>query len=697
MAVNPLDIALTGLRAAQAQISVISNNVANASTDGYSRKTLQQYTQLLGDDPSGVRLGTVQRNVNDILVRDYRTQTSKTSALETRAQYLGQVQDFHGAPDAEQSMSSYIGKLKDAFSQLANQPESQFLISNVMSRAQQVVDKFSGFSDKITNLRNFAQTEMTESVNRINALTQQIADLNVAVKQSIIRQVSSAELEDQRDIAVKALASEVDLSFFKSSDGVLTVMTREGQLLADTQPVEVYFDKTAVGPSSYYPVSANAVRLGNPTTGIDLTGVDSLGGKLGELINLRDNTLPTYQAQADEMAYKMALRFSAEGLDMFTLPDGTIPANTPTSYAGFAADMTINPDIVSDSTLIRKGTSTGSTIQSGSSELLRKIIEFTFGDTAYQQSQGTVDISNAVPTLFTTLGITGQARIVGTTDVQSLGSLDSSTYINPGTEDTFSIQIGAGVPQNIAITAGMTASGLVTAINAAIPGTAQLGNGGELILTGTDTITIGAGTLGANGLAELGLTAGATAASAPYFTIAAGNNTPTTISILSTDTSTQLLSKLNAVTGISATLTVAGYLNVVPTEGGDITLVDGTGAPLAALGMVQTNIAHTAFNATGLGPAGTLDSGITGATNLQNYIAQVITLQSQDASETDALYSSEESYRAAIEKEYMDGTGVNIDEEMARLINIQTAYSASARTIQVAQQMLDELLATFSR
>jgi flagellar hook-associated protein 1 FlgK len=437
------------------------------------------------------------------------------------------------------------------------------------------------------------------------------------------------------------------------------------------------------------------LRLGNPITGTDLTAVDTLGGRIGELINLRDRILPTYQAQIDEVAHKTATRFSSQGLDMFTKLDGSIPANTPTSYVGFAAEMVINPEIISDYSVVRKGTSANSTVQTGSSEILRKVVEFAFGDTAYQQSRGTVDISNAVPTLFTTLGITGQARVVGTTNIQSLSPLDSSPSINPPTQNDFTLQVGAGVPQTITITAGMTASGLVTAINTAIPGMAQIGSGGELILRAGDTITIGAGTLGSTGLAELGLTAGATAATAPSFTIKAGNNPLTTISITSTDTSTQLLAKLNAVNGITATLTSGGFLNIIPTEGGDITVTDGTGAPLTALGMTQTNVAHTPFNTTGLGPAGTLSGEVKGASTIQNYISQAISLQSQEAKNTDTSFQSEETYRATIEKEYLNSTGVNIDEEMARLITIQTAYSASARTIQIAQEMIDELFSVF--
>ena len=109
--VNPLSIALTGLRVAQAQIGVASNNIANVSTDGYSRKTLQQYTSVVGlGEGAGAATGLIQRRVNDILVTDYRKQISLSSGLSTRQTYLQQIQELHGPPDANTSLSAELGK-----------------------------------------------------------------------------------------------------------------------------------------------------------------------------------------------------------------------------------------------------------------------------------------------------------------------------------------------------------------------------------------------------------------------------------------------------------------------------------------------------------------------------------------------------------------------------------------------------------
>lgn len=695
MSVGAIYNSLTGLRSAQKQIDLISNNIANSSTEGYTRKTLPVYTSISGGMAAGVVNGLTSRSINEVLQKDLRLQTSASEGLGLRMKYLNQIQDFHGAPDQNVSMSSSLATLQNAFAQLANSPENSYMLNDTYTKAKLAAEKINNFSGKITQMRNDVQTEMTASINTVNALTNQIADLNNGIKKASALDRSTADLEDQRDLAIKKLSQEIGVSYFKRSDNVITVMTSQGETLVDTQARVLKFSAQAIGPASHYPTNVSGVRIDDAVTGTDLTQAN-LGGKLGELLNLRDTTLPGYQAQADELAYNMATRFDAEGLRLFSRPDGGLPSGAPGSYVGFANTIMVNPAVANDINLLREGTNPLSTVQTGSSEVLRKIVEFTFGTVAYREGRGNADISAATP-LFTLGSLQGEARVIGNKNIASLGSLDSSPFILPGTNDTFSISLGAGAPVDITINAGDTANTLVNTINAAFPGLATLGANGQLIFSDNENITIAAGTLDATGLAELGITPATTVAKNPSFQIGVGNSALQTIEILPTDTSVELLAKLNAIPGLNASLDPNGYLLIQPEEGGDITMVEGLGKPMLAFGITISNVNHPSFRSTGLGGSGLIDGRIQTATDLLDYAQQMVTYQSQDAVETETNYSSEESFRAALDREFTDDSGVNVDEEMAELISIQTAYSASARAISAAQEMLQVLMDTFMR
>ena len=65
--------ATSGLRAAQTGIDLVSRNVANATTVGYTRKTIVQTPLIVGGEGQGVRLGDIERNVNARLQVEVRS------------------------------------------------------------------------------------------------------------------------------------------------------------------------------------------------------------------------------------------------------------------------------------------------------------------------------------------------------------------------------------------------------------------------------------------------------------------------------------------------------------------------------------------------------------------------------------------------------------------------------------------------
>lgn len=809
---SALNSALSGLKIASSNISLISSNISNVNTDGYTRKTQQQQTIIVQGKGQGVNAGLIKRAVDAFLLRELNDQRAVAAGLETQSKYYQQIQEFHGPAEQENAISNKIGQLKESFQALANDPSADYLLNDVYQEAYETVNKFHDFSDLITRLRNDAQNEMSQIVTQINTLTEQIADLNLQIKASFNVNRPTADLEDQRDLALAELSEYIDVSYYEQSDKVMVVQTQRGTPLVDNQSRQLIFKPSSIGPLTYYPNSVGEIRVDNAVTGVNLTDQANLGGRLGALIELRDTTLPQYQAQLDEAAYRMAERFDSQGLRMFSLPNESLPIDDatlppPNGYAGFSRFMVINPDIVADKNLIRSGTS-GNTVSVGSSEVLRKIVDFTFGDIAYQEATGTVDMSgagvaavagtrdisllgsldshaditagtaftltiNGVPqnitigvgdtasdlantingffpgaaqlspggtltltgagditiangtlgaagltalgltagtttlantdNLFGLLNLSGRTRVVGTTDIKELTTLDQSEYIEPlpsgAPKDTFSIAIGGAAAVNIVINAGDTATDLVNTINTAYAGLASLGPNGNIVFNSGESITIADVNLGVNGLSELGLTAGTYSPENPTFDVKVGNKPAVKIEVTPTDTGDSLLAKLNAIDGLEAEFTTpGGFLQFRPTEGGEITLTDGLNSPLAQMGVTVANIAHTTFATTNIGPGGSVSSsGIGSGTTLTDYVTQTVSKQSQDASNIESSLTSEQVYRDTLARRLNDESGVNIDEEMAMLVQIQNNYAASAKAIQVIEEMFNTLMQSVLR
>lgn len=813
--VAALNSALSGLKIAQSNIGLLSNNIANVNTEGYTRKTQEQSTLIAGGQGQGVFAGVVDRAVNAFIQRELFDQRAVAANFETKQTYFQQIQEFHGPAENQSAISNQLGQLKESFQALADDPSKEYLVSDVFLQATQTVDKMHQFSDLLTQLRNDAQNEIQQVAGTINALSAQIADLNIQIKALANVDKSTATLEDQRDNAITQIAEFVDISYYERTDKVIVVQTQRGTPLADDTPHTLEFNPTSIGPVTYYPDTVAALRVDDPVTGVNLTDQEGLGGKLGALIELRDTTLPSYHAQLDEVAFRMAQRMDSQGLRLFSYPDESLPLDNPNEtrplgYAGFAREIVVNPDIVADKNLIRTGT-TGNTVSIGSSEQVRKIIDFAFSNVAYQQATSTFDLSAttnagisgsqiinsygalenhpditigandtfsiqvgaapavniaitagqtatdlvntinasfpdlaalgpngnlylnandtltigdvnlgagglaalgltagttnvaAVDTLHNLLGLSPRAQEVGDTDILEMGALSSSDYINPivgvGGNDTFSIQIGSGAPVNIEITPGASANTLAGIINAAHPGLAKIGPNGNLILESLQSITVADVNLGTNGIEELGLKIGTTQPVDPSFTIQLGNREPVTVDITSTDTPSSFLAKINAIDGVEAQLTTpGGLLEIRPSEGGDLILTDGPSNPLAQMGVTVANIPHAAFNTTNVGNNGSVSTtGISTSDNIIDYGVQIVSKQSQDAANVDSRIQTEQIYRDSLQTQIDDESGVNIDEEMAVLVQIQNNYAAAAKAIQVIEELFQTLLSSVLR
>lgn len=690
MSIQALNIALSSLRVSQQALNVTSNNIANAGVEGYTRKTLPQ-TTVVGEGGTyfGVASGNIGRDMDVSLRRDFWAQASRTGQLQTQESYLQRVQTFHGASDEENAISAEVSRLREAFTELASSPDDAFLQSNVVNQARQTANKFNDFGALLTNLRNDAQNEMNAVVNSANELLENIASLNQAIQRATNLNRTTADLEDERDNAVGALAEIMTISQYTRGDGVMVVQTRGGSVLVEDTARQLSFTPVTLGTTS----TGADIFIDNPVTGVNLSNTD-IGGQLGALVELRDETLPQYQAQADEFAHKLALRFDAQGMRLFTNTAGEVPGVNVADYTGFSSNIQVNPDFIADNALTRDGTEASVTVGEASSDIIRKVLDFTFGPAESVTATGTADLL-AAPDLFTALGINGNAQLAGGEDVAAIGALTSNADLNTG--DTFTIAIGGAPAVNIAIGAVDDINNLVANINGALNPdlTATVGPNGEVLLEANGDIDINLGTMSLAGLNALGFDVAVTPAENPSFTVQTSIGNPATITIGPASTAATLLADLNAINGVTATLGAGNELIIDTDFGGDLSLTNVIGNPITTMGMAFTQNIHIAQSSTNLGANGDLSAGITATDFIEEYGRRMITAQADDYSDAARSLDLEGDYRDVLRKQLDDNFGVDLDQETANLIQIQTNYSAAARVVSVAEELFDELLAAF--
>jgi flagellar hook-associated protein 1 len=316
-------IAFSGLSAAELQISLASSNISNADTPGYTQKNANQSSVVTGGVGTGVAITGISSNVDRLLLKSLIGATSDLGAANVTNSVLSELQQLFGSASSSgsstsgTSLANSLASLESALSSLAGTPSSVSLQSAVVSALDDVAAQLRQTSSGVQNLRANADQDISSSVGSINKDIQQIADLNKLIKQGTAAGQPTADLEDQRNSALKDLSSFMNVSYFTTSNGDLQVFTASGQSLVDSAAHTLsYTPATAVTASSTFatggfsPISVNGVDITSQIT----------SGKVGALVTPRDKTLPAAQAQLDQLAQQLKSSLNAVSNKGTSLP-----------------------------------------------------------------------------------------------------------------------------------------------------------------------------------------------------------------------------------------------------------------------------------------------------------------------------------------------------------------------------------------
>ena len=369
---------MTGLRATQAQIQVISANIANAQTPGYSRETLAETSIVAPSGGAGVNTGIIQRTSDSLLQANVTAQSSAASAASTTNTYLTQLQNLLGTVGSNSSFTGALNNFASALQTAAATPEDPVAESAAVNAGQQLAQQLNSFSSGIQSLRSDTDSDLGTSITTLtNALTS-IGTLNADISQVQAQGQSTATLQDQRDQALATVAGLTGVSAYTRSDGSMVVMTTSGQTLVDG---------SAVSQFTYTP--SGTVTAGTPLSPITLNGVDvtskmNTTGSIGALLQMRDTTLPSMTAELNQFSNNLYnvttnsnLNTTNSGLNTTNDANHFFSNVNLTSGVDNSATIEVNPSLVQNAALLYNGTSGNDpTILSSMSSALNSSVTF---------------------------------------------------------------------------------------------------------------------------------------------------------------------------------------------------------------------------------------------------------------------------------------------------------------------------------
>ncbi|MHB1204891.1 MAG: flagellar hook-associated protein FlgK [Rhodospirillaceae bacterium] len=715
-----LTSAISGLSTAQAGLDVISNNIANVNTAGYTRKIFVPESLVLAGKGAGVQVGDIINNVDQNLMRDARNQNGSVGLLQTLNSYYKRVQDTFGTTGAQNSLSNQINGMQQEFTTLTTSPETTSQQLAAIQAGVDAANNMSSMSQTVQTLRLNADRDIASLVSQMNNDLNTIASLNDQISLGVATKKPTGDLEDKRDVALNSLSNTVDIRYFENANGSVTVYTSDGTTLVDNSPVKM----THVSLSQ---VSPSATYSGGDFNGI-FAGVRDItnsiqGGKLKALIDMRDNTLPTMQAQLDELGASLKNQVNQIHNRGTAFPDvvnnivGTrnfMSSSTQTvSFSGsepsivlydatgaeVASSRVLDPtgiNFTNGGTIDDLAASMQTWIQAQDPQLVNAQVSVD-ADGHFAVNLGTDAIGVGFQDQQTAIKGSAQKDVTASVDLDGDGTADKSYagFSNfLGLNDYFTSVpnlaqwTSAYKPANYTLTVAAAAD--LNFSDASNPtGIA----GGTITVNPNDTLEAIAAKINSNAALQSRIKASVVPeGSGKRLQITHTDGEKLVVTQAGGTDAIDALGLDFSNTGLSQKLTVNQPLLDDPSRisRGQPQLDPLTGKYVLAAGdnSVVSQLANLMTGAAAFDPAGSLSGA---SISFADYASSIISLSSSAAASTATNLSTQEALQTSLTQKQSEKTGVNLDEEMSQLLIYQQSYAASAKVISTTQQLLQIL------
>lgn len=352
--------AQSGLDSIGKQLSTIAQNVANANTADYTRKSVALTSVEAAGDGMGVHTGVATRSMDAALQAGLYSADAQVQADTTRQAALAAIDQAAGTVGSGSDLPSLVGALRDSFSTLLNDPSNQTQQRAAVQAAGNLAQAVNGLSSAIVSARQSAQDGLTDDVARANTALATVGSLSDQIIAAKAAGRSSADLEDKRDTAIRTVSELTGAQSLVQPSG--DVLLYAGGTILPT--------RAASGPLAVGQAAVGADSASLPSLTVSGRAATLGGGRIGAELALRDTELPAMQDQLEGFAYALSGGFAGAGLALFTDPQGAVPT---AATRGFAATMQVNPQVSATPSSVRDGVGAGGGV-AGNTSLIQTLL-----------------------------------------------------------------------------------------------------------------------------------------------------------------------------------------------------------------------------------------------------------------------------------------------------------------------------------
>ena len=221
-----LGISSSAVAAYQRALSTVSNNIANVSTEGYSRQTstlqqsapAKQANMYLG---TGVLFTAVKRSFDTFAESNLRNSNTDLATQVPMVEYTQRVMDIMG--DKSVGLSSALDSYFEAARSLSVDPASSVLRTGFLRATEGVGSRFAELSGQLNLVSTETKQALESAAGQLNTLTEQLALVNQQLTKATSLDGQPPELLDRRDLLLREISQYSRINTHFTANGIVSV------------------------------------------------------------------------------------------------------------------------------------------------------------------------------------------------------------------------------------------------------------------------------------------------------------------------------------------------------------------------------------------------------------------------------------------------------------------------------------------
>lgn len=338
--------ALSALRYNRVVLDVAGGNVANAASEGYTRRRVAgesvgapaqtaMWSRYEGSG-EGVRVLGLERMADALLDARARTEHGNQSYLDVRRAVLERFETGVGEP-GDNGVAAAIDDFRAGWHDLANNPGSDAARSQLLARGAGLADALRVQIRNVASEAADQRVHLQSVVAETNTLSSDLAGTNRSIAVALFNGDDASVLLDRRDSLALRLSELTGAQGTVRPDGGMDV-TLGGVPLVTGQEASVLRITAGVTPTGG--ADGAPVALGVVAADGSTTPVAGGRGETGAVVDLLNTTLPAYAGGLAAVARQLADEINAQhaqGYDASGAPGGDLFSYDPADPAGTLA------------------------------------------------------------------------------------------------------------------------------------------------------------------------------------------------------------------------------------------------------------------------------------------------------------------------------------------------------------------------